>query len=70
MKTNKKMWILLIGYSLSIGSNYILSEEAPSERQPLLKTLTTRLEDESERLLQAETRNDVPVERDLDELIY
>ena len=46
-------------------SNHILTEEShPNEHQPLLRTLT-RLDDDSERLLQAE--NDV--ERDLDQLI-
>jgi hypothetical protein len=52
-------------YSFSIGSNHILTEEdlppISDEHQPLLRTLT-RLDDESERLQQAE--NDV--ERDLD----
>ena len=57
-------------YSLSIGSNDMLTEEAPlpisDEHQPLLRTLTARLDDETdERLLQAE--NDV--ERDLEQLI-
>jgi hypothetical protein len=54
-------------YLLSIGSNHMLSEEETppqisDEHQPLLRT---RLDDDSERLLQAE--NDV--ERDLDQLI-
>ena len=52
-------------YSLSIGSNHILTEEAlppiSDEHQPLL----SRIDDESERLLQAE----IEVERDLDQLI-
>ena len=55
-------------YSLSIGSNHMLTEEASppiaDEHQPLLRTLT-RLDDDSERIQQAE--NDV--ERDLDQLI-
>jgi hypothetical protein len=53
-------------YSFSIGSNHMLPEGAPppisDEHQPLLRT---RLDDDSERLLQA--KNDV--ERDLDQLI-
>ena len=45
----------------------MFTEEAPpDEHQPLLRTLT-RLDDDSERLLQAQTENDV--ERDLDRLI-
>ena len=54
--------------SLSMGSNHMLTEEAfapiSDEHQPLLRTLT-RLEDDSERLQQAENE----VERDLDQLI-
>jgi hypothetical protein len=51
-------------HSLSTGSNILTETPISDERQPLLGILTTRLDDESERL-QAE--NDV--ERDLDQLI-
>ena len=55
-------------HSLSIGSNVLTEAHPPpisDERQPLLGTLMTRLDDGSDERLQAE--NDV--ERDLDQLI-
>ena len=50
-------------YSFPTGSNYMLTEE-PDEHQPLLRTFPT-LDDQSERLLQAENE----VERDLNHII-